>query len=403
MLAALDRYPGNLSVASFRRSLVAKAALLSASVLLSLLAGEAALRFWFHAAPQLELDLYNRDSKGNLRLRPGISRRHVTALWDVAIEVNSHGWRDRETPSSPSGAVLGLGDSMAFGWGVPLEDSLYFQLEEQLRPAGEVTIVKAAVPGTGPSDQQRLLETLWPQYQPAAVILTFFVGNDFVDVQMGGAEQFVVEDGLLIRRPLAGQQPSLAQAGRAKLLRSSHLLQFLRAVQLNWSRTDGSPRTASEPRRWDEWLREFAQIHRRDYPERTARAVEQTLACLDRMVALCQSRSAPFLLVIVPRSYQVYPKEQRELLDALGLPPEQIDLDRPQRLLGEWAASRQVEAVDLLPTFRRHYEQNPDATLFYYPDAHMNAQGHRLAAQAILASGPARQSLLDSSLPGASR
>ena len=367
------------------RTFAAKAGVVFLTGAVVFAASEFALRQWFHAVPQLDLDLYERDAQGNLRLRPGVERRHVSRLWDVLIHINSEGWRDREPePGAELPNVLGLGDSMAFGWGVEQQQSFLSLLEERLDRERPMRLVKAAVPGTGTSDQARLLETLWPAYDPRAVILCFFVGNDFVDVQMGGAAQFDVENGLLSRRPLGNQPVSWWQTGSG-LARRSHLLQLMRAVQLNWSRAD-SPSPAAQdlpPRRWDEWLREFAQIHRKKFPERTARAAEQTLRHLDEILELCRSRAVPFLLLIIPRSYQVYPEEQAELLAALEVSEADLDLDRPQRLLAEWASARGVPAVDLLPAFRVYTGKNPGTQLYFRPDAHLNSTGHRLAAETI--------------------
>jgi SGNH hydrolase-like domain, acetyltransferase AlgX len=370
------------------RSFALRAGVVVLSTVAALAAAEFVLRHWLHAVPQLEMDIYRRDAAGNLLLRPGIERRHVTRLWDATVRINSEGWRDSEPkPGDTAPVVLGLGDSMAFGWGVELEESFLSLIEERIRREQPVRLVKAGVPGTGPSDQLRLLAMIWPRYEPRAVLLSFFVGNDFVDVQLGGAAQYDVEDGLLAHRPLGDESSSWLAAARAQLVRRSHLLQLLRAVQLNWIRPD-APQQASQdhpPLRWDEWLREFAQIHRKEYPQRTQRAVEETLRCLDEIQELCRSRGVPLILVVIPRGYQVYPEERKEMLGGLGLSEDELDLDRPQRLLLGWAAERGVTAVDLLPAFREHRREHPGSTLYYYPDAHLNALGHSVAAEAICA------------------
>jgi lysophospholipase L1-like esterase len=367
------------------------------SMLAALGAAEFALRQWLHAVPQLELDLYERDAHGNLRLRPGIERRHVTRLWDVTIRINSEGWRNREPdPARPGPVVLALGDSIAFGWGVQREESFLSRLEERITRDQPVRLVKAAVPGTGTSDQLRLLEAIWPQYEPRAVLLCFFVGNDFVDVQMGGSAQFDVEDGLLVRRPLDGESRSWLTEARARAVRRSHLLQLVRAAQLNWARPDVPEAAAKNypARDWDEWLREFAQVHLKDYPERTQRAVEETLRCLDGFQALCKSRAVPMVLVVIPRSFQVYPEEQQELLGELGVSEQELDVDRPQRLLNAWAAERGVLAVDLLPAFQQFRQDNPNVNLYYYPDAHLNPDGHRVAAEAVISDSKTMDAIL---------
>ena len=172
--------------------------------LLCLLAAEAIARLSVDSIPRLDLDSYRKSGEGQLLLRPAVTRRHSTRHWDVTVSINEEGWRDSPgLGSAGDSVVLGLGDSFAFGWGVELEDSMLFLLEQQLTGRHRVRLLKAGVPGTGPGDQLRLLQTLGPKYQPSAVVLIFFVGNDFVDVQMGGARQFQVESGLLVRRDLS--------------------------------------------------------------------------------------------------------------------------------------------------------------------------------------------------------
>ena len=281
--------------------------------------------------------------------------------------------------------LLGLGDSFAFGWGVELEESLFFLVEERLKRVRATRFVKAGVPGTGPSDQWKLLPALWERYRPSIVVLVFFVGNDFTDVQMGGSSQFEVRDGYLRRRPRPDQPYSWIKDVSWRLARYSRLLQWLRAAQWNRARSelDSVAPANSVPRGWDTWLREFTQVHLQSYPERTERAVHLTLDYLGRLADFCRARSTAFALVAVPRSFQVYPGELVELKSALQLTDGELDLDRPQRILREWAQQREVLLLDLLPWFRRSVGVEPNKRLFYYPDAHLNPAGHRVAAEAL--------------------
>ena len=367
------------------RTRQAKIALFLAAALLALATAEFAARYLF-TAPLLDLPIYRRDTQGNLLLRPGLRRRHVARHWDVTVAINEQGWRDSSDPTLSGGpTLLGLGDSFAFGWGVELEESLFFLVEERLKRVRAMRFVKAGVPGTGPSDQWKLLPALWERYRPSIVVLVFFVGNDFTDVQMGGSSQFEVRDGYLGRRPLPDQPDSWIKDVSWRLARYSRLLQWLRAAQWNRARSelDSVAPANSVPRGWDAWLREFAQVHLQSYPERTERAVHLTLDYLGRLADFCRARSTAFALVAVPRSFQVYPAELVELKSALGLTDGELDLDRPQRILREWARQREVLLLDLLPWFRRSAELELNRRLFYYPDAHLNPAGHGVAAEAL--------------------
>ncbi len=369
----------------------ARMALLAVSLAVAGLVAEGLLRWVFHAAPLLDVDIYYLDAAGNLRLRPGARRRHVTRLWDVAIAINAEGFRDRVIPvPSPALPVLALGDSFAFGWGVSLEQTYLYLVEERLDQARPIRIVKAGTPGTGPSDQLRLLESIGDQYRPQLVLLSFFVGNDFTDVQMGGIAQFEVKDGLLLRREL--RAPAWSEALRQKLSRSSHLLQFLRAVQLDLERRRAAgaavPHAALAAR--DPWLLEFAKVHLRQYPPETARGVEETLRCLDRFQDYCRRRNADFVLLVIPRSIQISPEELAEWQAVFQI--SDPDLDHPQKILNDWAQRRGARILDLLPAFRRYAAEHPGQKLYYYPDAHFSPAGHKLTAE-LLSDYLAKQGL----------
>ncbi len=364
----------------------ARALLLVAGLAAAFLSGEALLRWVFHAAPLLDLDIYYLDSAGNLRMKPGARRRHVTRQWDVRIAINQEGFRDRtQAVGSPVSPVLGLGDSMAFGWGVNLEETFYYQLEERLNQKRPIRVVKAGTPGTGPGDQLRFLRTIGDQYRPQLVVLGFFVGNDFTDVQMGGLEQFHVEDGLLIRR--APRPASGLAAWGQKLLRSSHQLQFLRALQLarEARRQAAAKGVHAALAARDPWLLEFAKVHLREHPPEVARAVTETLGYLDQFRDYCRERNIDFVLMVIPRSYQIYPEELQELQSAFGLAPQDLEVDHPQQVLRQWGERRGVALLDLLDAFRDQQQRQPGQKLYNYPDAHMNAAGHKLAGERLAA------------------
>jgi lysophospholipase L1-like esterase len=362
---------------------IPRAALALTAALLSGVMAELALRL-APAGMVVEADLY-RMSDGLLLLRPGMTRRHVTRQWDVTLRINGEGFRDFERePRENEIVVLGLGDSQAFGWGVELEETFYSRVEAALAP--RVRLIKAAVPGTGATDQARLLEWLAPAYRPRAVVLALFVGNDFVDVARGGSAQYDVVGGFLAHRGEAASGPGALR----RLAIRSRLLQLLRAAQF---RLGFAP---EQERRWDAWMREYAQIHLADPPPETDAAYAETLAALDTIEDDCRRSGAKLLLVVLPRSFQVDRAELQEMLRQLGWSRDEIDLDRPQRILAEWAGARGVAYADVLPAFRRHAE-NGGIPLFYTPDAHMTAAGHAAAATAV---EPALADLLIAIPPG---
>lgn len=328
--------------------------------------GELLLRNVFHVAPQVDLNIYRRDSHGNLRIQPNLDKRHVTPLWDVAVRTDSGGWRDEPGESLE---VLGLGDSFAFGWGVEEGEGLYRLLEQEWGR----DILNAAVPGTSAPDQAQLLASEFTDANPETVLLAFFVGNDFTEARIGGAKLFAVEGGRLryVRSHPGWPAKALDE------LRSFRVLQLLRALQFRYGfLTNDGP-----ARNWDEWLRMFAKIHLRE--GESSQLFGPAAGALETIAQWSRRRGADFHVIVIPRSWQIDEQELAGMLDALQIDATRLDLDRPQDFLAEWGAEQGVSVIDLLPAFRQAVADDPSLRLHHTPDAHWTPVGHALAARTV--------------------
>jgi hypothetical protein len=271
---------------------------------------------------------------------------------------------------------------MAFGWGVESAEAFPARLGTALAREN-VRVENAAVPGTGTTDQLLLLRELLPQRRADVVVVAFFLGNDFDDVASGGAAQYDIRDGLLVFK---GQAAGGWRGVSAWLKRRSHLAQLVaeRLWLLEMRRAEGVPVERREHpglARRDAFLRRYLQIHLREpLPSRLERGVADTLSALDDLARLTAEHGAQLVLAVIPRSIQVYDVDRRRYEEAFGLGSGDWDLDRPQRILHDWAAGRKdVVFVDLLPALRTA-AAGAEARLYYFPDSHLARAGHAVVA-----------------------
>jgi lysophospholipase L1-like esterase len=109
------------------------------------------------------------------------------------LRTNAQGWRGpSRSPSKPERTLrlVGLGDSVMFGWGVAYEDCYLAQLEQRLNrdaPGVSWQALDTAVPGYNTVMEIETLKTKGLQYQPDLVLLNF-VGNDL------GLPNFIEQD-----------------------------------------------------------------------------------------------------------------------------------------------------------------------------------------------------------------
>jgi lysophospholipase L1-like esterase len=122
-------------------------------------------------------------------IRPSADRRIVYELWPsidvlfddsqsgqpVRVVTNAAGFRGRDYPiEKPPHArrIVGLGDSLMFGWGVEQGQDYLSLLEARLGPAAWQAI-NTAVPGYNTAMEVETLEARAHRYQPDLVVLGF--------------------------------------------------------------------------------------------------------------------------------------------------------------------------------------------------------------------------------------
>jgi lysophospholipase L1-like esterase len=162
-------------------SLLAIAAVLSA--------GELAVRLFYPLIANYDTEMWRYASYGKVltnvtershRNRPGA---HFDSLYGVKVDINSKGMRDFEYAyEKPPGTfrILVLGDSVTFGWGVPMEDTYPKMLEKELNARGggvHYQVLNAGTGNYGTREEAVFLREEGLKYSPDMIILAFFVND----------------------------------------------------------------------------------------------------------------------------------------------------------------------------------------------------------------------------------
>lgn len=146
-------------------------------------------------------------------LKPGLE-----ALFKgVQIRINSHGYRDpKRTLEKPVGTwrIAALGDSVTFGWGVPLEQVFTRKMEQRLNQRSghyKYEVLNFGVPAYNTGQEVAAFEARGLAFDPDVVLL-IIVSNDFsisnfVDVPPPGDGP-----GLATFRFLRGKNERMRQA-----------------------------------------------------------------------------------------------------------------------------------------------------------------------------------------------
>lgn len=141
-------------------------------ILISFLLGEITFRIYNYFSPTF---IFYTDSYNRYRGKP------FSTSWD--FKLNSRGFNDNEFPKKREHAyrILGIGDSFAFG-AVPHKYNYLTILKSQLREDNKnVEVLNMGIPGIVPIEYLSLFVREGLELKPDMLLLSFFIGNDFLD------------------------------------------------------------------------------------------------------------------------------------------------------------------------------------------------------------------------------
>lgn len=334
------------------------------------------------------------DSETIFDLRPSVSRQHRFRTgpdsWETfPVHISARSVRDRELgPKKPGERrVVMLGDSFTFGSTSKFEDTIGQKLEALLAQSGGMVTVNCGVHGTGPWQQERILERRGFSFDPDVVVHQIFLGNDIRDMlNRSGRTTRAYEPAwelelhrirmLPLRRFRAEQW--LADHSRAySILRDEigreRITQLLLGGGGVLAPIEPPHLPENEPRlpSWEANLKTW-------YPE-LEEAFDALVQALEEAQRACVARGVRYFVYCVPLPEEVVDAWYDERIRAAGL-DDMYESGKGERLLQERLAASGIAFVPLRDAMRAH--PSPESLYFEY-DGHTTPAGNALIAEKL--------------------
>ena len=114
---------------------------------------------------------------------------------------------------------------------------------------------------------------------------------------------------------------------------------------------------------------------RSDYTEVTHKAKNETIEKINNIFNFCKEQNIKFLVVSVPFYEQVYYE---------NLIGSNYNMTYPQKYIEDYAGSKNIFYLDLLPQLREYVRNNPKEKLYNEDGLHFNNNGHKITGSLVL-------------------
>lgn len=349
-----------------------KLALVSASLLLSLLLGEVACRLFVGNPPDL---LDKSDPVFGSRYRRGAVATRIVDGQQVPVRINSDGFNSPELPRerTPGTArLLFLGDSFTAATEVPPEENFTQRAAADLsEPDRPVEAVNLGISGFNTAQELLCWRTVGLEYQPDVVILALFAGNDLSDNVPELAATNIPNFGLRPDGSLTALPFTPRWSKKPNWLRDSALYKWQKQV------TNRAVRKAQESQ---QILPRYG-AYQAPTTEVWKRAWAVTEAMLLALRDDTQAAGATLVVLLIPEQMQVDPAEWAANLATHPRMNEQTwNLDYPYARLTAFGKANAIEVIDATRPFKTAMAHQP---LYNVEDFHCNRAGHRLLARLV--------------------
>ena len=339
------------------------------------------------AAPQASYAderFYADDPILGWRLIPGLNLEFSNhADFRVRLRTDERGLRIGELPPT-NPAILVVGDSFAFGWGVEADETFAAQAAASAGGA----IWNAGVPLYDVCQAVDRATELLSVLRPRIVVVGVFQGNDEFDA-LTDRHGFEIEAGAIVPRSKLGAAERLRHSTWQLAVDHSHLLRLLRrSPPIDWVRTHVVGEIS-----FSRWVaRQRLAVYRVPASPEILEGSGRLMACVERLRDRSASEGAALVVVLLPDQLELEPERLAAIASWLEESGGAVDPAAPRGRLIPALAALEVPVVDPLGELLRAHDR---VELYFRQDPHMTAAGHAIVARVL---APTLSGLL--SVPG---
>jgi hypothetical protein len=395
-----------------KRALRKKLLLLLFGLAFGLLMTEVFLRIVGYSNPLF----YTTDYYRGFALSPGVEGQYQREGGSY-VRISSDGLRDREharTKPANTMRIAVLGDSYTEAMHVPMEQTYWFLLQQQLQqcnafPGKQVEVINFGNSGYGTAQELITLQQKVWDFSPDIVVLAFTTLNDVYDnsLALSKSEEvpyFFYQNGALVydarfrdSKLYRRNDSQLNRVGRwfhnhLRTIQLIHQVQFVAKMRLtDWrnrrklAETGGSSPANQAPLvRSADNIGIENMIYFEPVDEDWKEGWHVTEGLITEMRNEVRQQGAKFVLVTLSNAIQVYPDPavRQRFLQRLEIQNVFYANLRLQALAGR----EQIDFIDLAQPMQSYADQNKVFLHGFGSDlgnGHWNANGHRLAADLI--------------------
>lgn len=317
------------------------------------------------------------------------------------VRVNSHGFISDEAPyQKPDNEyrILLLGDSYATGT-IPYKHHYLPQLENALNTVTQDSInvrtINLGIPCGGTTIYKKAMEVEGMLYRPDIIILSFFVGNDFIDDvnpaanDYEGLDERISQYMKLPPRFLYLTKLSSVVTNSMRLLSKTDFAYEAKNIadqELVDGNTADYPSQQYDPLKPNLTPQAFLQLeadHATIYHKHTDvydywPQIQQNISDIQEMTSQI---GANLLVLIFPEQMQVDEKLFSDVISFMGHDADDYDPNLPFKKLIPYLQKNNIDYIDMLPELKHA----ATTSVVYQPrDTHLNSTGYALVTRVVL-------------------